>query len=163
MCSSTPLKYKVNARHGCRKTKKPSMPRSSAAWPNLTVAKAYLARNCASVLKLTRRHGLRIVLDREVLHRCAGSRKRSSADLALPARGGRARGRQPHSRRTGRCLRGLGRRSRQGPSALDPSNLDVLFFSVYQYMIVYRRTKIVEIVAVLHGKRDVKRLLKNRL
>jgi plasmid stabilization system protein ParE len=38
----------------------------------------------------------------------------------------------------------------------------VLFFSVYQYMIVYRRTELVEIVAVLHGKRDVKRLLKTR-
>jgi plasmid stabilization system protein ParE len=39
----------------------------------------------------------------------------------------------------------------------------VLFFSVYQYMIVYRRTALVEIVAVLHGKRDVKRLLKSRM
>jgi hypothetical protein len=55
------LKYKLNVRHGCRKTKRPSTPRSSAALPNLTVAKAYLARNCASVLKLTRRHGLRTV------------------------------------------------------------------------------------------------------
>jgi len=39
----------------------------------------------------------------------------------------------------------------------------VLFLSLYQYMIVYRRAATVEIVAVLHGKRDVKRLLKNRI
>lgn len=39
----------------------------------------------------------------------------------------------------------------------------MLFFSVYQYMIVYRLTELVEIVAVLHGKRDVKRLLKTRM
>ena len=44
----------------------------------------------------------------------------------------------------------------------DLTSRDVLFFSVYQYMIVYRPTELVEIVAVLHGKRDVKRLLKTR-
>ncbi len=45
----------------------------------------------------------------------------------------------------------------------DLTSKEVLFFSVYQYMIVYRRAAMVEIVAVLHGKRDVKRLLKNRM
>jgi plasmid stabilization system protein ParE len=45
----------------------------------------------------------------------------------------------------------------------DLSSRDVLFFSVYQYMIVYRRAAMVEIIAVLHGKRDVKRLLKSRM
>jgi plasmid stabilization system protein ParE len=40
---------------------------------------------------------------------------------------------------------------------------DVLFFRVYQYMIVYRRATKVEIIAVLHGKRNVKRLLRGRL
>ena len=45
----------------------------------------------------------------------------------------------------------------------DLTSRDVLFFSVYQYMIVYRRAATVEIVAVLHGKRDVKRLLKTRM
>jgi len=44
----------------------------------------------------------------------------------------------------------------------DLTSRDVLFFSVYQYMIVYRRAETVEIVAVLHGKRDVKRLIKTR-
>jgi len=45
----------------------------------------------------------------------------------------------------------------------DLTRKDVLFFGVYQYLIVYRRASTVEIVAVLHGKRDVKRLLKARL
>jgi plasmid stabilization system protein ParE len=45
----------------------------------------------------------------------------------------------------------------------DLTSREVLFLSVYQYMIVYRRGATVEIVAVLHGKRDVKRLLKTRL
>lgn len=45
----------------------------------------------------------------------------------------------------------------------DLAKCDVLFLSVYQYMIVYRRSTTVEIVAVLHGKRDLKRLLKPRL
>lgn len=51
----------------------------------------------------------------------------------------------------------------KGHKRPDLTSRDVLFFSVYQYMIVYRRTKTVEIVAVLHGKRDVKRLLKTRM
>jgi plasmid stabilization system protein ParE len=51
----------------------------------------------------------------------------------------------------------------KGHKRSDLSSRDVLFFSVYQYMIVYRRTALVEIVAVLHGKRDVKRLLKARM
>ena len=51
----------------------------------------------------------------------------------------------------------------KGHKRPDLTGLDVLFFSVYQYMIVYRRAQLVEIVAVLHGKRDVKRLLKTRI
>jgi plasmid stabilization system protein ParE len=50
----------------------------------------------------------------------------------------------------------------KGHKRPDLTSRDVLFFSVYQYMIVYRRAALVEIVAVLHGKRDVKRLLKTR-
>jgi plasmid stabilization system protein ParE len=45
----------------------------------------------------------------------------------------------------------------------DLTHRDVLFFSMYQYMIVYRQGAMVEIVAVLHGKRNVKRLLKSRI
>jgi plasmid stabilization system protein ParE len=50
----------------------------------------------------------------------------------------------------------------KGHKRPDLTNRDVLFFSVYQYLIVYRRMEAVEIVAVLHGKRDVRRLLKTR-
>jgi plasmid stabilization system protein ParE len=50
----------------------------------------------------------------------------------------------------------------KGHKRPDLTSRNVLFFSVYQYMIVYRQTELVEIVAVLHGKRDVKRLLKTR-
>jgi plasmid stabilization system protein ParE len=51
----------------------------------------------------------------------------------------------------------------KGHSRPDLTSLNVLFFSVYQYLIVYRRTKIVEILAVLHSIRSVKRLLKTRI
>lgn len=51
----------------------------------------------------------------------------------------------------------------KGHSRPDLTTREVLFFSVYQYMIVYRQATVVEIVAVLHGKRDVKRLLKTRV
>jgi plasmid stabilization system protein ParE len=50
----------------------------------------------------------------------------------------------------------------KGHKRPDLTTRDVLFFSVYQYLIVYRRTELSQIVAVLHGKRDVKRLLKSR-
>ena len=50
----------------------------------------------------------------------------------------------------------------KGHKRSDLTSSDVLFFTVYQYMIVYRRATLLEIVAVLHGKRDVKRLLKTR-
>jgi plasmid stabilization system protein ParE len=41
---------------------------------------------------------------------------------------------------------------------------DVRFFLVYSYLIVYRPyTKPLQIVSVLHGRRDVERILRNRL
>ena len=61
------------------------------------------------------------------------------------------------------AFEGLADAPGKGHRRSDLTNLDVLFFSLYQYMIVYRLAKTVEIVAVLHGKRDVKRLLKNRV
>jgi plasmid stabilization system protein ParE len=51
----------------------------------------------------------------------------------------------------------------KGHKRPDLTSRNLLFFSVYQYMIVYRRAAMVEIVAVLHGKRNVKRLIKTRL
>jgi plasmid stabilization system protein ParE len=50
----------------------------------------------------------------------------------------------------------------KGHRRSDLTNRDVLFFSVYQYLIAYRKASMVEIVAVIHGRRDVKRLLKVR-
>ncbi|SRR6266404_2382947 len=41
---------------------------------------------------------------------------------------------------------------------------DVKFFPVYSYLIVYRpKTKPLQIVSVLHGRRDVERVLRDRL
>jgi toxin ParE1/3/4 len=40
----------------------------------------------------------------------------------------------------------------------------VKFFPVYSYLIVYRpETKPLQVVSILHGHRDVERILKNRL
>jgi toxin ParE1/3/4 len=60
------------------------------------------------------------------------------------------------------AFEGLADAPGKGHRRSDLTGLNVFFFSVYQYMIVYRQTKLVEIVAVLHGKRNVKRLLKTR-
>lgn len=41
---------------------------------------------------------------------------------------------------------------------------DVKFFPVYSYLIVYRpETKPLQIVSILHGRRDVEQILKGRL
>ncbi len=60
------------------------------------------------------------------------------------------------------AIEGLADVPGKGHKRPDLTSRDVRFFSVYQYMIVYRRAVPMEIVAVLHGKRDLKRLLKNR-
>lgn len=48
----------------------------------------------------------------------------------------------------------------QGHQRADLTKDPVLFFTVYQYMIVYRARTPLEIVRVLHGKRNVRRILK---
>jgi antitoxin ParD1/3/4/toxin ParE1/3/4 len=46
----------------------------------------------------------------------------------------------------------------------DLTNEPVKFFAVYSYLIVYRpETRPLEVVAILHGRRDVAELLKNHL
>jgi plasmid stabilization system protein ParE len=45
----------------------------------------------------------------------------------------------------------------------DLTRRKVLFYTLYAYMVVYRVHALLEIVAVLHGKRNVKRLLGRRL
>jgi plasmid stabilization system protein ParE len=49
----------------------------------------------------------------------------------------------------------------KGHKRSDLTSRDVLFLSVYQYLIVYRSAKCVEIIAVLHGERNVERLLQS--
>jgi toxin ParE1/3/4 len=61
------------------------------------------------------------------------------------------------------AFEGLAETPGKGHRRSDLTNRDVLFFRVYQYMIVYRRAETVEIVGVLHGKRNVKRILRDRL
>ena len=61
------------------------------------------------------------------------------------------------------AFEGLAEIPGKGHRRRDLTSRDVLFFSVYQYMIVYRRSATVEIVGVLHGKRNVKRILKERM
>ena len=46
----------------------------------------------------------------------------------------------------------------------DLTDEPVKFFSVYSYLIVYRpETSPLQVVAILHGRRDVEELLKDRL
>lgn len=45
----------------------------------------------------------------------------------------------------------------------DLTDLNVKFLSVYSYLIVYRpETKPLQIVSILHGRRDVEQILKGR-
>lgn len=51
-----------------------------------------------------------------------------------------------------------------GHSRKDLTDEDVRFFPVYSYLIVYRpRTKPLQVAAILHGRRDVERILKGRI
>ena len=51
-----------------------------------------------------------------------------------------------------------------GHSRPDLTSVDVRFFSVYSYLIVYRpETKPLQIVAILHAHRDVAKILAKRL
>jgi plasmid stabilization system protein ParE len=46
----------------------------------------------------------------------------------------------------------------------DLTDADVKFFPVYSYLIVYRReTTPLQIVSILHGRRDLEQILKGRL
>jgi toxin ParE1/3/4 len=51
-----------------------------------------------------------------------------------------------------------------GHSRKDLTEENVKFFSVYSYLIVYRpETKPLQIVSILHGRRDLEQILKGRL
>jgi toxin ParE1/3/4 len=50
-----------------------------------------------------------------------------------------------------------------GHSRKDLTDANVKFFPVYSYLIVYRpETKPIQIAAILHGRRDVERILERR-
>jgi plasmid stabilization system protein ParE len=51
-----------------------------------------------------------------------------------------------------------------GHQCKDLTNEDVKFSPVYSYLIVYRtETKPLQVVSILHGRRDVEQVLKGRL
>ena len=51
-----------------------------------------------------------------------------------------------------------------GHGRKDLTNEPVKFFPVYSYLIVYRPdTKPLQVIAVLHGRRDLEEVLKDRL
>lgn len=49
-----------------------------------------------------------------------------------------------------------------GSRCLDGGPHPVFFYPVYEYLIVYRKSVPLEVAAIIHGKRDVQRLLKDR-
>lgn len=51
----------------------------------------------------------------------------------------------------------------KGHRRSDLTKRNVRFYTLYQYMVVYRVGRSLGIVAVLHGKRDLKRILRKRL
>jgi plasmid stabilization system protein ParE len=58
----------------------------------------------------------------------------------------------------------LAERPGRGHWRKDLTNEPVRFFPIYSYLVVYRpETSPLQIVAILHGRRDVEELLKDRL
>jgi plasmid stabilization system protein ParE len=58
---------------------------------------------------------------------------------------------------------GLAKSPGKGHRRPDLTRSDVLFYTLYQFMVVYRLSEPLQILAVLHAKRNVKRILKDRL
>jgi len=58
----------------------------------------------------------------------------------------------------------LSRKPGLGHKRQDLTSIPVLFYRAYpyQYLIIYRRKTPLEIVALLHAKRNMKKILKNR-
>jgi toxin ParE1/3/4 len=56
----------------------------------------------------------------------------------------------------------LAQNPRIGHTRADLTSHSVLFFTVYSYMIVYRPRTPLEIARVLHGKRDLRRILRTQ-
>ncbi len=61
------------------------------------------------------------------------------------------------------AVRGLAQMPHKGHRRDDLTGHPVLFWSVRNYQIIYRpETRPLEVVAVLHGKRNIRRILKER-
>ncbi len=56
----------------------------------------------------------------------------------------------------------LARNPRIGHTREDLTSRDLLFWPVYSYLIIYQASSPVNIIAVLHGRRDVEKVLKHR-
>jgi hypothetical protein len=96
----------------------------------------------------------------EALPRGTGSRGRSPAYLALPAQTSWSSNRRPGGWPS-RDWPMLPAKAIGIPTSL-AAMCSCVLLHVYQYRILYRRTRLVEMVAALHGKRHVVRLLKVR-
>ena len=59
-----------------------------------------------------------------------------------------------------RAFRQLGQDPGMGHSRQDLASRDVLFWRVHSYLVVYRDSTPLHIVRILHGRRDVNKLLK---
>ena len=59
-------------------------------------------------------------------------------------------------------MKKLARNPGLGHKRQDLTSRGLLFWAVYSYLIIYQPEKPVNIIAVLHGSRDVKKLLKTR-
>ncbi|MBZ5706925.1 MAG: type II toxin-antitoxin system RelE/ParE family toxin [Acidobacteriia bacterium] len=58
----------------------------------------------------------------------------------------------------------LARAPGAGHSRKSLTNADVKFFPVYSYLVAYRpETKPLQVVSILHGRRDVEQILQDRL
>jgi antitoxin ParD1/3/4 len=61
------------------------------------------------------------------------------------------------------AMRGLARMPRKGHRRPDLTSHSVLFWPVRNYQVIYRpETQPLEVVAVLHGRRNILRILKER-
>ena len=57
----------------------------------------------------------------------------------------------------------LSKQPGQGHRRTDYTQADVLFFPIYSYLIAYRaRTDPLQVLAIVHGARDVQKVLKRR-
>ena len=59
-------------------------------------------------------------------------------------------------------MKKLARNPALGHKRPDLTSRELLFWRVYSYLVIYQPTTPVNIIAVLHGSRDVKKILKKR-